>query len=1398
MTLMISRRLVLATAFAGLLISSFAIGEETQPLTKGTELANGATFDTLEREYRIAIQPLLARFCLKCHSTGEKKGELDLERFDDLEALRAEPLVWRKVIDQLETDEMPPKKLVQPSPDENAKLLKWARRYLDAEARSHADDPGPVVLRRLSNSEYTYTLRDLTDVDTLDPAREFPVDGAAGEGFTNVGSALVMSPGLVSKYLAAAKSVANHAVLLPSGKITFSAKTTARGWTDERLVGIKSIYDRYANDEGRIDLTPYVRALLRQSSRLTSAEETSSEDGDSFAIEDAISAIAREENVPSVKYLRVLTRTLFRPGVSPPSPLLDALRAQVRDASANDVAATASAIARNVSVWQNQLFRFQPVGHFGLVRPYQQPRRPLESRQTLRLELAATADDADIVVRLAVSTAGDGPEGDRVLWRRPRIEAKGRPTTLLVDVRAGAAVIERKRSTVLSSTARCLDAAFPLRDANAARPDLAQLAVDHDVDPAVLGAWIRYLGLDGEATLGEHLTHPTRNIGGKDHVHAWGLQGVGDLSLVSNASDETVAIPGQLEAHRVCVHPRPERWVGAAWRSPLSGVVRVETFVHDRHGCGNGVAWSLELYRRRRRIVLRSGVVDPSRGATIPSVTSEVSPGDLLALVIDARDGDHSCDLTEIDLTIIETEVNDDDEPRVWSLATDCADSLHAGNPHPDRYGNDETWSFVTGLTADRTRAPALGDAPLLLEWFEAKDADEAARIARRLEALIVGPAPPAGAPGAKIHTDLTTLRGPLFREFDVHELAGSATAEDIRAARHGLSRSRFVDDDLTANAPETIEFTLPAALFAGSTLVLEAELAGAKKTEGSVQLRASTAALAAEETLFAGAPVLVADGGEAAERFEATFQEFRELFPAAVCYAPIVPVDEVVTLVLFHREDEHLKRLFLSPDESAELDRLWRELRFVSADAITMLTGYEQLIQFATQDDDPRRFTPLKPTIDARAHAYRATQLAAESGHVNAVVAFAEQAWRRPLAQRESHALRALYHHLRAEDTAHDAAVRFTLCRILTSPAFLYRLESPGAGPAPTELSGIELASRLSYFLWSSAPDAELLAVAATGELREPDELAAQAKRMLHDPRTRRLAIEFACQWIHVRGFDELDEKSTRHFPTFAALKSDMYKEAIEFFGDLFRADRSVLSILSADHTFLNERLADHYGVPDVEGNAWRRVDVGAHGRGGILTFAATLARQSGASRTSPILRGNWITETILGEKLPNPPQGVPPLPDEPPRSDLTMRELVERHTKDEACSGCHRKIDPYGFALEEFDAIGRRRSPAMRQQTFDTAVTLPDGTRLRSVEGLRQYLSGTRRQAFLRQFSRKLLGYALGRAIQVSDEAILAAMTAALNDNEHRVSAAIEAIVRSQPFRFIRGRDFADAAEN
>ncbi|MFP6769728.1 MAG: DUF1588 domain-containing protein, partial [Planctomycetaceae bacterium] len=259
-----------------------------------------------------------------------------------------------------------------------------------------------------------------------------------------------------------------------------------------------------------------------------------------------------------------------------------------------------------------------------------------------------------------------------------------------------------------------------------------------------------------------------------------------------------------------------------------------------------------------------------------------------------------------------------------------------------------------------------------------------------------------------------------------------------------------------------------------------------------------------------------------------------------------------------------------------------------------------------------------------------------------------------------------------------------------------------------------------------------------------------------------------------------------------FTALRGDMYEEVVKFFEDLFQRDGSVLDIIDSDHTFMNAALATFYGQQGVPTQGWHRVDgMKRMQRGGVIGMAAILSKQSGATRTSPVLRGNWIVETLLGEHLPDPPPTVPELPDAINRQGLTVRELTEKHVSSPACAKCHVRIDPYGFALEAFDAIGRHREQDLVGQPVDTHARLQNGTEFEGLEGLKHHLLDKHRDTILRQFCRKLLGFSLGRVTQLSDRPLIDKMLEQLEISDYRFSVAVATIVRSRQFRFHRGLD-------
>jgi hypothetical protein len=1410
-----------------------------------TPRGHAASLSRLEREFAGPVQPILKQYCLDCHSTEKQKGELDLERFKTVADVMKHAKIWQGVVEQIALGEMPPKNKPQLKPAEREKLLGWVNDTLDEAARLRAGDPGPVVLRRLNNAEFAYTIRDLTGVPTLDPAKEFPVDSASGEGFMNVGNSLVMSPSLVTKYLDAAKDIAAHAVLLPDG-IGWSPSTSQRDWAEERLAAIREFYGRYSvngggsavnlqgikfdtKDGGVIPLKKYLEATLELRGAPVSDPATKRRSNragsETGAPNERIRKLASDRGLNS-KYLRALWMTF---NDNKPSLVLDPIRAQWRTAKASDV----DALVLNIAQWQQTLWRFTQVGHIGKrdgPKAWQVPVVPVASAREVRMKLPSAPAGQDVTLYLSASDAGDGNENDFALWENPRLVAAGRVDLPLRDVRAAVAALNAHREKIFSSAEKSLGAAAEVTGA-LDKSGVAQLAQKHGVDPIALAAWLDVLGIGGgEARIEGHMTGKMESAQNYDFIKGW--TGADALSVLANSSDQHVRVPGNMRPHSVVVHPSPKRRVVIGWRAPVAATVTVEGFVQHAHTeCGNGIAWMVELRRGSSRQRLAAGNSAGAKEVKFgPFEKIAVQPGDVMSVVVSPRDGNHSCDLTAV-------EFNLSDGTRAWSLAKDVSPNILAGNPHADSLGNGAVWHFYSEPDKGGGAEPVLPAGSSLAKWQSSANADEKRKLAGEVQKLLTSGA--AGlakdAPDAVLHRQLTSLNGPLLssvlRSGGRQEISSDPSLATSTPTSYGLPPTLFgkhpdgsvVDaKNLCVRAPSVIEVRLPADLAEGCEFVATATLHKETGREGSVQMQALTTKPAAfgltagavkeqggkstwsdgERPVVSDSPILVAEGSAARKRIEAALDEFRQLFPAALCYTKIVPVDEVVTLTLYYREDDALRRLMLDEKETAQLERLWAELHYVSHDALKLVDAYEQLWQYATQDADPSAFTPMRESIMKRAEEFKKLLVDTQPAHLDAVLKFAGGAYRRPMTDAEKDELRGLYRKLRTEEIPHDQAIRLTLARTLVAPAFLYKAEKPVAGEKPGPVSDSELATRLSYFLWSSAPDAELRAVAASGKLRKPDVLAAQMRRMIKDDRARRLATEFACAWLHIYDFDQLGEKSERHFPTFTGLRGAMYEETIRFFTDLFQNDGSVLNIIDADYTFLNAELAKHYGIElgtrnserGTKSDGWQRVNgVKKFGRGGVLAQSTTLAKQSGASRTSPILRGNWLCETLLGEKLPRPPKDVPQLPEDEASETLTVRQLTEKHSSDPRCYGCHRRIDPYGYSLEAYDAIGRFREKDLGGRAIDVKTKVMDGSEIDGLDGLRRYLLTTRRDAFLKQFCKKLLGYSLGRGVLLSDAPLINEMREQLKKHDFKLSAAMETIVRSKQFREIRGKEMA-----
>ncbi len=558
-----------------------------------------------------------------------------------------------------------------------------------------------------------------------------------------------------------------------------------------------------------------------------------------------------------------------------------------------------------------------------------------------------------------------------------------------------------------------------------------------------------------------------------------------------------------------------------------------------------------------------------------------------------------------------------------------------------------------------------------------------------------------------------------------------------------------------------------------------------------------------------------------------------------------------------FFRDDVPLMELILDERDQRELDRLWNEFDFIAhftartwiqyffnqsgevqgkgaESATARPVGHEvtdEAVILAMRDAylakamaDPRN-DPVAPRairehfegVNATLRALEREHKEAEPKHLQALVRFAARAYRRPLSEAERDDLLGYYRTLRTKnELTHEDAIRESIVSVLMSPDFLYRIDLLESGAAPANrlvrraaltgpgtparqpLSAYALASRLSYFLWSSMPDEELLRHAAAGDLQRRDVLLAQARRMLKDGRVRGFATEFAGNWLGFRHFETNNSVDRERFPAFNNdLREAMFEEPIRYIEDAVRHDRSILDLLFGDYTFVNPALAKHYGIPGVTGDTdhWVRVDdAGRYGRGGLLPMAVFLTENSPGLRTSPVKRGHWVVQRVLGEVIPPPPPVVPELPNDEAKSDLPVRDMLARHRENPVCAACHARFDSFGLAFEGYGPVGDARTRDLAGRVVETGVSYPGGFQGDGLEGLRSYIRAHRQQDFVDTLSRKLLAYALNRSLQLSDEALIEEMTARLAEDQYRFSSLVETIVASPQFR---NRRVADARE-
>ncbi len=578
--------------------------------------------------------------------------------------------------------------------------------------------------------------------------------------------------------------------------------------------------------------------------------------------------------------------------------------------------------------------------------------------------------------------------------------------------------------------------------------------------------------------------------------------------------------------------------------------------------------------------------------------------------------------------------------------------------------------------------------------------------------------------------------------------------------------------------------------------------------------------------------------------RYESAFARFASVFPDTFYvtergrYFPDDSEDKgrllsagYHSVVGFFRDDTPLVELILDEKGKQELDRLWDEFDFIAHFTERTWTQYffnqsGEVAGKGAESGTPRpadhQITDT-PVIMSLRSAYLAKAAAgadnfpvaarairqhfdrmnstlrslekehadAEPKHLEALFQFAAHAYRRPLTQPERDDLLAYYHQLRTKnELSHEDAIRDLLVSVLMSPDFLYLWGGP-PGPRLTSWSALSpyaLASRLSYFLWASMPDDELLRHASSGDLLKPSVLLSQTRRMLKDPRVLGLATEFTGNWLSFRQFETNNSVDRARFPTFNNdLREAMFQEPIRFMQDLVSNNRSVLNLIYGDYTFVNPPLAQHYGIPGIVGdtNTWVRIDdANRFARGGLLPMAVFLTQNSPGLRTSPVKRGNWVVQRVLGIRVPPPPPVVPELPSDESKSDLPVRKMLAQHRANPVCAACHSRFDSFGLAFEAYGPVGDARTKDLAGRPVDTDVTFPGGFEGAGLQGLEAFIRQYRQKEFVDNLSRKLLSYSLNRSPQLSDESLIERMENQLLANEYRFDSLVETIVTSPQF--------------
>ncbi|BDC48825.1 hypothetical protein F183_A11410 [Bryobacterales bacterium F-183] len=548
-----------------------------------------------------------------------------------------------------------------------------------------------------------------------------------------------------------------------------------------------------------------------------------------------------------------------------------------------------------------------------------------------------------------------------------------------------------------------------------------------------------------------------------------------------------------------------------------------------------------------------------------------------------------------------------------------------------------------------------------------------------------------------------------------------------------------------------------------------------------------------------------------------------------------------------YWRDDQPLQELILDAKGKAELEKLWIEFDYLGDHTMRTYVQYyfnqsgevlgngresgnerpsdaevsapkvifglrDQYLAKAKADpkNDPRSIEAIEyhfKWVNDTLRSVEKLRADSQPRHIEAMLKFAAKAYRRPLTVAEREDLLGFYKSLRKDGTmSHEDAIRDVIVRVLMSPNFCYRVDQVSPAVKVTSnkvtgapLSNYDLASRLSYFLWSTSPDEKLVAKATAGALANRVTLLAEVRRMLQDPKARALATEFAGNWLDFRRFEQHNSVDRDRFPMFTnELREAMFEEPVRYMTDIIAKDRSVLDLLYGKDTFVNPVLAKHYGMPVPSAkDGWVKVeDASAYGRGGLLPMAAFLTQSSPGLRTSPVKRGYWVVKRVLGEQIPPPPPNVPELPQDEAKANKPLRQMLADHRNNPACAGCHARFDGFGLAFENYGPVGEKRAKDLAGRAIDTTAEFPGGKTGDGIAAVREYIRGNRENDFVDNLSRVLLAYSLGRSLSLSDDLLVERMKANLKAKNYKFSALVETIVQSPQFLNRRAADMSSAA--